>query len=340
MINSRMDSTILTKAFLQVLGSGSYSEGEMVRSFESLVSGLYGQEAVAYNSAGTALFSVLKAIDCRHALVPNNTFYATGGMALEAGYKVTLVDCSREDFSMSLEAVKRAYTWKEDCLILTHVGGGIAHDYKAISVWCEANGLRLVEDAAHAFGVLGPSAPGTWSDAAVFSFYPTKAVPIGEGGMVVTRHNNLASELRRFRNYGKFLSDGVIRYTGRGFNFRMDEWTAAVGVHQMRRLQEILDLRNSDAEVLSRVVQPSVSWESTNWYKFIAPVQFPAMRKAGKVYQRSDQLCSIAPFAVNCTDSMPDSAWVAENHICLPIGEGMYEGKSLDEVTSYLLGES
>lgn len=352
MIHTSIGLDVVVDHMTRVLGSGNFTGGEQVQTFESLVSTLYDQHAVAFNSAGTALYSVLRCLGVKRVVAPNNTFYATGGMALEAGCEVTLADCSREDFSMDFGSLLKVYSG-QDAVILTHVGGTVAGDYQRIAEWCNAKGILLIEDAAHAFGVLGKHPPGSLSRAAVFSFYPTKAVPVGEGGVVVTRDQNLARDLSVFRNYGKHLVNGAIQYTGKGFNFRMDEWTAAIACIQVRRVEEIMDLRRSDAHKLSQIVEPLVSSPHSNWYKFIAAGYFPAKRTTGRVYQLSDQLRSIPVFSKTQDFSVevegddfrvrvsefPNSDWVASNHICLPLGEGMYSGMSLGQVEAYLLGE-
>lgn len=354
MISTKVDLSKLCARWSDVLSSGKYSEGSQVYTFETMVGRMYGMHSVAFNSAGTALYAVIRALGVKSVIVPNNTFYATGGMALEAGCKVTLADCSTEDFSMSLKNIQDVYSGQE-AVILTHVGGTIAKDYKAIADWCGTHSVTLIEDAAHAFGVMRPYPAGSLSAAAVFSFYPTKAVPVGEGGLVVSKSTELATELRKLRNYGKHMRDGVIRYAGYGFNFRMDEWTAAVACEQVGRLTEIMELRASDVHMLSQVVKPLVNAVESNWYKFIAPASFPAKQQTGKVYQLSDQLRSIpvfrqgggfsvqgngGDFSVQGPREFPGSDWVDRNHICLPVGEGMYNGMSVSDVEAFLLGVS
>jgi len=339
MIHSRIDKPELFKLFSDVLASGNYSEGGMVAKLEASISSIYDQFAVSFNSAGTALYSVVRVLGCKKVIVPNNTFFATGGMPKEAGCEVTLADCSRTDLSLSVKSITEVFD-NHDTVILTHVGGGMAHEYEAIAKWCDANGVMLIEDAAHTFGVTKPHKPGSLSHAAVFSFYPTKAVPVGEGGMVVTRSPELSKDLAMFRNYGKYKSEGAVAYTGAGLNFRMDEWTSAVALHQVGRLGEIMERRGNDAAMLSAIFQPIVTWEQTNWYKFITldsiGREYIPVRRTGMVYQRSDQLRNIKGFSTLI--EMPESDFVADNYICLPVGEGMYEGMSSDQVVDYVRG--
>lgn len=318
--------------------SGKFSEGQYVWRFEEAVAGRYRQEAIAFNSAGTGLFSILRSLGLlkgSKVAVPNNTFYATGGMVVEAGFVPVLIDCNKEDFSMSVQDLRQHAPHDLKAVVLTHVGGVLAHEYDAISHFCAMRGIPLIEDAAHALGVPGVGSNGT---AAVFSLYPTKAIPAGEGGVVITSYPGFAEDLRRFRNYGKFVEDGVIRYTGHGFNFRMDEWTAVVAWLQMRDAYSIIMKRHAAALQLMRVFNPLVEGPGNNWYKFVAGAaaakSLGVKRFTGKVYSLSDQLCTALPeFAYR---PFPNSRWVSENHVCLPLEEGLYEGMSVDEMLDWL----
>lgn len=328
----------------EVAKSGFFTEGEMVRNLEESVSLMYEQNAVAFNSAGTALFSVMRQLTKGLWLVPNNTFFATGAMVQEAGNTIYPVDCNRVDFSMSVEALEKTYERFPHAVgvVLTHVGGTIACDYEEIAMFCSRNNLGLVEDAAHALGVdTDRYVPGHLSQAAVFSFYPTKAIPAGEGGMVVTDDTYLADELRKFRNYGKTYTDDGVSY-GRGFNFRMDEWTAAIAYSQMECFPQILDKRWQDFDALSRIIPHIVPNAITgNYYKYIVDAkvaeELGIIRFTGQVYAGYDQLayCLKMPEAL---EYLPNSAWVSENHRCLPLGSGAYIGMEDDELLEYLQG--
>lgn len=335
------DFDSLIELWRNVEKSGQYSEGYCVSEFENYVTELMGGYHVAFNSAGTALFSVMRYFDPGIWIVPSNTFFATGAMVQEAGHQVKLADCSRDDFSMSLKTLQEAYTGKEMGVVLTHVGGGIAQDYEAIANFCEGHDLILIEDAAHAFGAHNSSQfyAGDLSTAAVFSFYPTKAVPVGEGGLVSTCNPNLALFLSEFRNYGKSKdSKGVIRYS-KGFNFRMSEWDAAVALHQVRRHKDIIEARHQDFLRLSSLLPPLVTHKGvSNHYKYIIHKGLAEteglIRFTGQVYSRSDQL--VTALNIRPDYGLPNSDWVAENHVCLPLGENMYQGMSDFEIMKFL----
>lgn len=332
--------------FQEVIDSGHFTEGKFVRRFEEMVSVFYGGYAVAVNSCGSGLFATMRTLDFTRfssVAVPNNTFMATASMTYEcvnAESVVSFVDCNRTDFSMDAETFYSLDQQLEfGAAVYTLVGGAIPVDYAHIAAYCDENEVVLIEDRAHAFGISVP----ILGQAAVFSLYPTKAIPAGEGGVIVVNDPSFAEELKEFRNYGKYKDPSlVLRHrTDRGaFNLRMDEWTAAVAVYQMERLDEILELREEAAHQLMKVVEPL--WEPPvghrNWYKYIVPSDFPTQRVVGQVYGRTDQLDSV--YAGSPSNVLPceNSAWVARNHICLPIDESLYAGMSAGMIEEWLLG--
>jgi dTDP-4-amino-4,6-dideoxygalactose transaminase len=178
----------------------------------------------------------------------------------------------------------------------------------------------------------------------VFSLYPTKAMPAGEGGLIVTHDAAYAERLREFRSYGKYVENGVIRYRATGFNFRMDEWTAAICYFQMQRRQEILELRQACADRLKRIIRPMLSADPgfTNWYKY--PVRrseangMGITRMTGKIYSRADQLRTALGLKHTLLP-LANSEWVADNHVCIPLDENLYADMSDDQILAYLRGQ-
>ncbi|QIG66791.1 UDP-4-amino-4-deoxy-L-arabinose-oxoglutarate aminotransferase protein [Rhizobium phage RHph_TM16] len=333
----------------RVLDSGVFTEGPFVRLLEDEVSTLYGTEAIAFNSAGTALFAVYRALNLpnKAALVPVNTFFATGAMAKEARMSTILVDADKQNFCLDLDATEKMLESKTvqamtRALVYTPVGGGFDQKhYIDAAMMADDYHLKFVTDGAHALGV-GKGTLGKFGPA-VFSLYPTKAVPGGEGGIVVTDNPDLAGFLRDFRNYGKFkdpLSDtpNVIQYA-EGFNFRMDEWTAVVALHQLRALNQIMEQRSAVADKLAQIVEPMVTWDETNWYRYIVDTEFPAKRTVGKVYARTDQLDVAMGLRRNEADDsrFPNAIEIANGHQCLPLHEKMSTW-SKAQIERYILG--
>jgi perosamine synthetase len=343
-----LDWAELQSCWEKVRDSGYFTEGYFVRAFEDEVSKWSNLSAVAVNSAGSGLYAMLRMakINAGPIAVQNNTFYATGAMAREIGREIHLVDCNTSDFSMSYHDLVDRAPADLAAVILTHVGGGLAKDYYDIARWTKMRGIPLFEDAAHVMGVggdsTGPTA-GLWGDAAVFSFYPTKAFPAGDAGVIVTPLEVYAERLREFRNYGKYFENGVVRYRRSGFNFRLDEWTAAICYLQMKRRKEIMQRRHDAAGELRQVALPMLDYfhGETNWYKYIVHKdvveQLGVTRKAGQVFAATDQL--VTALQISDPGPMHNSRWIADNHACLPIDEGLYEGKNKDQIIRWLRGE-
>jgi dTDP-4-amino-4,6-dideoxygalactose transaminase len=327
----------LVSGWSEVYGSGSFTEGEKVRLAEARFSNWSRKFSVALNSAGSGLFAIARCLGPQVAVVPNNTFFATGAMVKEAGWEITLADCATDDFCMTpttiLEAAARAEK-PVTAVVLTHVGG-MALRYREIANMCDERGWLLIEDCAHVFGAMRNGLkPGALGYASVFSFYPTKSVPAGEGGMVATTDTKFAAEIARFRNYGKNTVNGKVEYTS-GFNLRMDEWTAVVLAEQIKRVNQIVAGRWYAAQALSEVVKPLVDWDGGSaFYKFVAPASYPATRRAGQIYAKSDQLAT----AMGIGGKFPNSETIAETHICLPLGETMYRTTTPGEIDAWLRG--
>ena len=131
---------------------------------------------------------------------------------------------------------------------MVHVGGHIAFRIDDIASLCRAEGVFLLEDCAHAHGAtFAGRQAGTWGDAGAYSFYATKTISTGEGGMLVSRDEALLEHARRYRNYGK------PDHATTGVNFRLSEFTAALGIVQAERLDEIVACKN---EVARRDLDP------------------------------------------------------------------------------------
>src|SRR5262249_9062164 len=186
----------------------------------------------------------------------------------------------------------------------------IAFDIEPIAELCRAEGIFLIEDCAHAHGAhWNGRRPGSWGDAGVWSFAATKTISTGEGGMLVSPHADVLDFARAFRDYGK------PGYDIAGLNFRMNEFTSAVGLVQTRRLDEIAAWKNAvardrlDALYAARVQLPDGM--SSGLYKYI--VFEPIERSTGKVY---DTPCHRV---TGSSVDLPNTDWVAQNHWCVPL---------------------
>jgi perosamine synthetase len=296
-----------------IIDADRWSEGALTQRFERAWGAWNGLDAVAFSGWAGAALAALTWADVRGEVVlcPSNTFMATPLAALHAGARVEFVDCNRVDLCMAFASFERMVDeHRPKAAILVHIGGHIAFDADRIAALCRERGIVLIEDCAHAHGAdWNGRRPGSWGDAGVWSFYATKTVSTGEGGMLVSRHEDLLEFARGFRNYGK------PDYAVHGLNFRMSEFTAAIGVVQAERLEEIVAWKNAVAREHLDPAHPGrlelPDGMTSGLYKYV--VFDPIERSTGKVY---DEPCHrILGHAVD----LPNSDWVAEHHWCVPL---------------------
>src|SRR5947209_4351677 len=235
----------------EVLDSERWSEASMTAQFEAAWEAYNDLPAVAFASwAGGALAALRFAgVEGQTVLCPSNTFMASPLAALHAGARVEFVDCNREDLCMSFASFEAAAErLRPRAAILVHIGGHLAFDSERIAAYCAENGIFLLEDCAHAHGAAWAGRkPGSYGDAGVYSLYATKTVSTGEGGVLVSRRPEVVAHARDFRNYGK------PSFEVKGLNFRMNEFTAALGLVQAERMPEIVAWKN---EIARRELDP------------------------------------------------------------------------------------
>lgn len=297
----------------QVLDSERWTEATMVARFEEAWTAHNDLEAVAVSSwAGGAVAALdFAEVKGETVLCPSNTFMATPLAAINAGATVQFVDCNREDLCMSFADFEaKAEQHNPKAAFLVHIGGHIAFDSQRIAGYCKDNGIFLIEDCAHAHGAAwNGQKPGTYGDAGVYSLYATKTISTGEGGVLVSSRPDVIEHVRAFRNYGKPV------HTVPGLNFRMSEFTAALGLVQIERLPEIVAWKNDVARAHLDPLYPSrlelPDGMVSGLYKYIV---FDWLeRSTGRVY---DQPCHRI---VGHHVDLPNSDWVASNHSCVPL---------------------
>ncbi|MFF1695534.1 DegT/DnrJ/EryC1/StrS family aminotransferase [Streptomyces sp. NPDC058257] len=235
----------------RLLRAGRFSQGVNVEAFEEEFAAFTRTpSAVAVASGTTALELIFRALGVqgREVVVPAGTNFATYIAAERAGATVRLTDVDPATMAPTLEQVRAACTPRTAAVAVVHTGGLIGPDTEAIATWCEQRGVALVEDCAHAHGSerAGRHA-GTFGVAGAFSFFATKVMTTGEGGMVVTGDDQLAQEIKLLRNLGK-PEAWVSTHTRPGWNARLPELAAVLGRAQLRRLPQVLAARRAVAD--------------------------------------------------------------------------------------------
>ena len=266
------DSDIV--AVLEVLQSDFLTQGPAVPRFEQAVSKHCGaRHAVAVNSATSALHIALMALDVTAGDVvwtSPNTFVASSNAALYCGASVDFVDIDPVTYNMSVSALSEKLAYAEKLgrlpkvVIPVHLTGQPC-DMAQIHDLAQQYGFKVVEDASHAIGGQYQNQPignCAYSDVTVFSFHPVKIVTTAEGGMALTNDDTLAEKMALFRSHGitrdpalmTHASDGPWYYQqiALGYNYRMTDLQAALGVSQMQRLNHYIARRHDIAARYNR----------------------------------------------------------------------------------------
>lgn len=267
------------RAVDRVLRSGSLAQGSKVLEFEGKFSKLVADRAcVATNSGTSALHIAMLALGIGagdEVIVPSFTFAATANSVALTGATPVFVDIDPDFFTLDPDSVAAALTPKTRAIMPVHLYGQTA-DMTRIGELASKNDLLIIEDAAQAHLATWDGIPaGSWGHAAAFSFYPTKNMTTGEGGMIVLDDKETERRSRLYRNQGM-----EIRYQNEvvGLNNRMTEIEAAIGLVQLTKLAKWTSRRQSNAKFLSenlqQVVSPKVSPKASHvFHQFTVKVE-------------------------------------------------------------------
>jgi perosamine synthetase len=350
------DRAAIAKLVDEALATGSLTLGPLTERFEEAFAARHGTaHAVAVASGTAALEISLRAlgVEGRTVVVPANTFFATAAAVLHAGATVRFADVDAATLALSpetLEAALDEHGDEDPCagVVLVHIGGLVSPDVAVIAERCRQRGLFLLEDAAHAHGAAYQGRPaGAFGVAGAFSFYPTKVITSGEGGMITTDDDRIADEARIYRDQGKagFLGGDHVRL---GYAWRMSELHAAVGLVQLSRLDEFLERRRSVARLYDEALAgvdgitplrlPAAC--ASNYYKYIALLD-PGIDRAalkrtlrqeygvgmsGEVY--AGPLHRQPIFAAIPAGPLPVAEDVCARHVCLPVHSDMTDAEA------------
>lgn len=353
-------------------GDEMLSMGRFVSEFETAFSQYVNTEyAVATSSCTTALETVLTSFDLSQGdevIVPCQTFIATASSVVRVGAKPVFAEVG-EDFLIDFESLKEKITANTKAVIVVHFAGLIHPEIFHIKKYLAERDIRLIEDAAHAHGasIKGIKA-GNIGDAACFSFFSTKNMTAGEGGMITTNNKQIADVCSSIRNRGIVLGRGGELFDRIGSNLRMTEFQALIGMVQLERLDQFVMHRQKVASVyeekLKRLVSngsitrslPDSDTSNSYWRYWIRlndeysreQVQAKLAEKSIKIDWAYTPLVHLQPIFVEMygfkEGDLPRSDYFASNHICLPIhylittDDAVFIAESLIEVLEELKG--
>jgi perosamine synthetase len=263
------------QAVLDVLDSGWLTTGPRAKLFEERFAAKVGsRHAVALNSATAALHLGLEAVGVGpgdEVVLPTWTFAATGEVVAYCGARPVLVDIDAATLNAAPEAILAAVTPRTRAVIAVHIAGLPVEIERLVSL-LEPRGIAVIEDAAHAFPSRIGGAPGryagTYGRAGAFSFYATKTITTGEGGMLVTDDDAIAARARIMSLHGishdawnRYASSGTWYYEieDAGYKYNMTDIAAALGLVQLDRAEELLAARREIATAYSEAFRASAA---------------------------------------------------------------------------------
>jgi perosamine synthetase len=350
------------QAAAAAIASGWIAQGPRVAQFEQRFAERIGVEhAVAVSSCTTGLHLALHVAGVGpddDVVVPSLSFIATANSVRYVGARPVFADVDPVTQNVTAETLEVACTDRTRAVIVVHQAGMPA-DLESIATWCASRGVALIEDAACAIGSTYRGAPiGASGNLAVFSFHPRKILTTGEGGMVVTSDEATAVRLRRLREHGMSVS-AVERHTAVGvppkesylevgFNYRMTDIQAAVGVVQLGRLDEVIARRRlladryaanlADLPGLRTPTDPP--WGTTNHQSYCVKVGSHELREAlmthlhdrGISTRRGIMAAHLEPAYDPSGVSLPVTEELTATTLILPLYHSLTEAE-IDEVS-------
>jgi perosamine synthetase len=248
----------------EVIRSGMYwTTGPTSKEFEKMIAEYSGRKyAVVFNSGTSALHAALLAhrIKEGEVIVPSFTFIATSNVPIMAGLKPVFADIEDKTLGLDAEDVKERVSRKAKAIIPVHYGGCPCMIREIVEV-AEDHNLLVIEDAAEAFGArIGREKVGCFGDSAMISFCQNKVVTTGDGGAVITDSKDVYERLKLVRSHGRlensdyFSTWKEMDYVVLGYNYRMSDITAALGISQLKKIDRLIDMRRRNAVRLTKAM--------------------------------------------------------------------------------------
>lgn len=265
----------------EVLRSGRLALGPKAKEFESLIAAYANvKHAIAVSSGTAALHLIIKALGISpkdEVLVPSFTFAASVNAIFYVGAIPIFVDINPKTYTIDLNDLKKKINFKTKAIMVVDIFGHPAEWNEIMSI-ADQYGLKIIDDACEALGAEYRNKKlGSFGDAAAFAFYPNKQITTGEGGIITTNNNEIAKLCQSMRNQGRGEMGSWLEHDRLGFNYRLDEMSAALGVSQFKRIEKLLAKRAHVAsiynEMLARMdgicIPAALPYVKISWFVYV-----------------------------------------------------------------------
>lgn len=325
----------------EIFDTGNLAEGKWNQKLSNHISGYCSvKHATPTSSNGSGLVALMLVykgyFNRSEVLLQSNTMYGVKTMVYSSGCNLSgFIDCTLDTLMPSFEQVKHAVEIligdkNKTIILLSHIGGIINPDIEKIAEYCKSENIVLLEDCAHSYGAThNGKHSGTFGEAGVYSFYATKSVPAGEGGIVITKNDEIGEYIRRFVIYDRFEQKMNI-----GSNNRPSEIQALLIYAVVKCSDEIINNKREIADKYITVcdelsipyIKQITKTSRGNYYKFI-------------IYNQEKPIKEYLPTLKTITSGVYDytlgnSRLITTHHVCLPIWYGQD-----DEVTEKAISE-
>ena len=308
-----------------IFKSGNFAENVWNGKLKNLVNKITGSKgSEIFCSNGAGLFTILQIYKeyygRKEILIQNNTMYGMYTMAVSSGLKLKgFIDCNLETLMPSFEnfisSLKKTKTRNDKLVVmLSHMGGIINPDIIKISNYCKKKNIKLLEDCAHSFGAtINKKHSGLFGDSGVYSFYATKAIPAGEGGILVSKDKKLIKLAQRYVKYDRFEQNMSI-----GINFRVSEMQALLIFSAIKNYKKIIKNKNKIFKIYEKFCKKN-NIEFIDQYKKGTGnhYKFTIINKKQKI---SNYLTKLKTRTSGIYDySLDGDDYIPNHHVCLPI---------------------
>jgi len=288
-------------AVTEVLRSGNLSLGQKLPEFEKRFAKFIGSKhAVAVSNGTCGLHLCMKLLDLKEGdevITTPFSFISSANCILYEKAKPVFVDIKESDFNMDEDKIEEAITDKTKAILVVHIFGQPANMNKIMQI-AEKHNLKVIEDSCEAIGSEYNGKKIGSVNPSVFAFYPNKQITTGEGGIITLNDDEQAKLLKSLRNQGRSESNNWLEHDVLGYNYRLNEMSCAIGIEQMKKIDNILEKRKEKAKRYNELLKDLVICpefnEDKSWFVYVI-----------RVNNRDEVMAKLLEKGINCKPYLP-----------------------------------